>query len=362
MQCNRITYYVFQAVILGFVFLGACKEKSGIQPDIATITESVYASGNVKAEEQYKVVSTVAGTLLKTHVQVGEMIKKGDPIFTIKNPVAGLSVSNAKLSVMRAADNLKKIRDMERQAELLCTKYLQDSLMYVRQKNLWEHQANTRVQFEQAELAMKSSKIEYTNLLSQLEQTRTTLRLEYEAARNNEKISEENAEGYIIRSETSGRIYTIYPEEGEGITPQTVLAIIGKPDKFLIELQVDENDIAKVQPGQLVLVTMDSYKDSLFKARVTKIYPIMDENTGTFTIEGIFTQAPPRLYPHLNLEANILTGRKEKAMVIPREYLTADNCVLTENEEKIKVKVGLKNYEYAEIISGLNKEQKIYKP
>jgi HlyD family secretion protein len=333
-----------------------------VQPDIGTITESVYASGHVKAREQYRVVSTVAGTLLKKHVRVGDSVKKGDPIFTIKNPAAEFTVTNSRLAVRRAEENLKKINEMERQAELLCTRYLQDSIMFVRHRNLWENKAGTKVQMEQAELAMQSSRIEYKNLLSQLDQTRTALKLEYAMARNNARISEENADGYVIRSETDGKVYTIYPEEGEGISPQTVLAIIGKPDQFTIELQVDENDVSRIQTGQEIFVSMDSYKDSVFKARLTKIYPIMNENTGTFTVEGEFTRAPSRLYPHLNLEANILTGRKENVLIIPREYLTDDTYVLAADGQKQKVQVGLKNYEFAEIISGLNSNQKIYKP
>jgi HlyD family secretion protein len=362
MKSKHTLFCYLKLLLLGALFWTSCKNKPAIQPAVGIITESVYASGKVKAAEQYKVFSTVAGTLQQKHVQIGEIVKKGDPIFTVKNQVAELSVSNSRLAVRQVEENMKKIRDMKRQVDLLCAKFLQDSLMYVRQRNLWEQQATSQVQFEQAVLAMKSSKMEYTNLLSQLEQTKTALQLEYKAAKNNVKISEENAGGYIVRSETSGKIYTIYPEEGEGISPQTLLAIIGKPDQFLIEIEVDENDIASVQTGQEILITMDSYKDSVFKATVTSIHPILNENSGTFTVEGAFTHAPPQLYPYMNVEANILTGRKENAMVIPRDYLTEDNCVLVDNGKKLPVKVGLKNYEYVEIISGLSKDQKIYKP
>lgn len=359
MKCN---IFLFSLIILCLQLAQGCKSDEGIQSKVGTITESVYASGNVKAEEQYKVVSSVPGILLKRHIKVGDEVKKGDAVFTIKNPTSDLNIENSQLAVQRAEENLKKIRDLERQVSLLRNKSIQDSLMFERQKKLWDQKVGTKVQLEQAELAFKNSSTEYLNAKSQLNVARIALKLDYEAAKNNMKISKENAESFIIRSETDGKIFTIYPEEGEGVTPQTVLAIIGKQDRFLIEIQVDENDINKINIGQEIFVTLDSYKDSVFKAKVTKIYPIMNVNTGSFTVEGIFTKRPYKLYPHLNLEANILINIKENALIIPREYLVDEEFVILENGQKTKVKVGLKNFENAEIISGLNKDQIIIKP
>jgi HlyD family secretion protein len=361
---NSIVFKIYSVFVLFLLsgFLLGCKNKEGIQPIVGAITESVYGSGNVKAEEQYNVVSSIPGILLKTHVKVGDPVRKDAPIFTIKNPVAEFTIENSQLALRRTEENLKNIKELERQVDLVRNKFRQDSLMFDRQKKLWEQNVGTKVQLEQTELIMKSSKTEYSNRITQLEQARTALSLDYETARNNVRIARENADGYIIRSETEGKIYTINPEEGEGITPQSILAVIGKQDKFLIEIQVDENDIARVRLGQEIFVTMDSYKDSVFKATVSKIYPIMNTNTGTFTVEGVLTKSPKTLYPHLNLEANILIGRKENVLIIPREYLVDDTFVVLESGEKIKVKIGLKNFEHAEILSGLNKDQKIVKP
>jgi multidrug efflux pump subunit AcrA (membrane-fusion protein) len=347
---------------LGLSLLASCKNETGIHPTVGTITESVYASGHVKAEEQYKVFSKVPGILIKRLVKVGDSVERGDSIFTIQNPVVSISIKNSELGLRRAEENLQKIKELKSRIEQLKNKFLQDSLMYVRQKKLWEQNVGTKVQLEQAELNKNSSKTDYLTALQDLKISTTGLKTDYETAKNNLNISKENAEDYVIRSETSGRVYTIYPEEGEGVTPQTVLAVIGKQDKFLIELQVDEDDISRVDLGQEIFVTMDSYKDSVFKARVSNIYPIMNEETSTFTVEGEFINRPSKVYPHLNLEANILIKSKKNAVIIPREFLLEGNYVLLKNKKKVKVNVGLKNFDYVEIVKGLSKDQLIYKP
>lgn len=75
---------------------------------------------------------------------------------------------------------------------------------------------------------------------------------------------------YQIHSDVEGKIYSIFKEEGEMVTPQVPLALIGDASNYLLILQVDENDIVKVHPGQQLYVTMDSYKGQLFQANITK--------------------------------------------------------------------------------------------
>lgn len=349
-------------LLISLLLFYACNKKSGTKPLSGSISESVYASGFVKAENQYTVVSSIPGTLIKVHTKVGEKVSKGDPLFTIKNTVGEYNVGNARLALKKAEESKTVLSEMERRLKVLEAKYNQDSLMFERQKNLFEKEVGTEVQLEQAKLAFISSQAEYRNLISQLNQARINYRLDKQMAENSVKIAEENVEGYIVRSEINGTVFTIYPQVGEVIGGQTALGVIGQKDSFLLEFQVDENDIAKVKTGQKVLVSMDSYQDSVFQAQITRIFPIMDAKTGTFTVEGEFTVEPPKMYPYLNLEANILVNHKNNALVIPREYLVDNEYVMLESGEKVKVRIGLKNYEYAEILEGLNNDQTITKP
>ena len=120
--------------------------------------------------------------------------------------------------------------------------------------------------------------------------------------------------------------------------------------------------MVRVKIGQNVLVTMDSYKDQVFEAVVDKIYPIMDERSRTFKIEAHFTNLPSKLYPNLTIEANIVVQTKKNVLTIPKSYLLKDDCVLVNNDEKRKVKIGLSDYQNVEILSGLQADEMISKP
>ncbi len=99
---------------------------------------------------------------------------------------------------------------------------------------------------------------------------------------------------------------------------------------------------------------MDSYPDEIFEAQVSKIYPIMDSKSKSFTVEAEFITVPKSLYPNLTLEANVVTQTKENTLVIPRNYLFEEEKVITESEDTLKVKTGIKTYQYAEILEGID--------
>jgi multidrug efflux pump subunit AcrA (membrane-fusion protein) len=157
-------------------------------------------------------------------------------------------------------------------------------------------------------------------------------------------------------------LYDILVDEGSLVTTQTPLAIIGKANSFVLELEVDENDMVRVALGQKALVTMDSYKGDVFEAYVDKIVPIMDVRSRTFKIEAHFIKAPPKLYPNLTAEANIIIQTKKNTITIPRSYLIDSGYVIVNNNEKRKVKIGLSDYQKVEILEGLEKDETIYLP
>ena len=127
-------------------------------------------------------------------------------------------------------------------------------------------------------------------------------------------------------------------------------------------MQVDEYDIVNIAIGMKVVVVLNSYKDSIFNAVVTKINPIMNVQSKTFTIEAEFVNQPDILYPNISFEANILLREKDNALLIPRNYLINDSIATDKSGKKLRVKTGLKDYQMIEIISGVDENTELIKP
>ncbi|CAM2983414.1 efflux RND transporter periplasmic adaptor subunit [Flavobacterium frigoris] len=349
-----------------FLALSCSKNSEGIKPTVGSVTESVYASGIIKANDQYTVYSTVNGILQKIKVAAGQPISQGQLLFELESEKAELNTENARLAYQLSQGNSLYIRDkiaeMELKVQSAKDKLTLDESIYNRNNKIRSLEGISEVDFERFELAYKSSKLNYESTKKQLAQLRVQLKNDQDRSSINLKYSQNTQSDFSIKSAMAGRLYDVLVDEGTLITTQTPLAIIGKANSFVLELEVDENDMVRVVLGQKALVTMDSYKGEVFEAIVNKIYPIMDERSRTFKIEAHFVNAPKKLYPNLTAEANIIIKTKENTITIPRSYLVDNEYVIVNNDEKRKVRIGLSDYQKVEILEGLKKDETIYIP
>ena len=350
-------------VTAGYLFSCSAK-KEEISPSEEKITESVYASGVIKGRNQYQVYASVNGVIAQVLVNEGDRVKKGDALMRITNTTAQLNMENARIAAdySSVAANTEKLQELATNTELARIKMESEASLLERQQNLWNQQIGSRNDLDQRELAYKSAVAAYNSAKLRYAQLQKQVSFQEKQSRKNLQISRATSGDFIVRSEVSGKVYSLLKKKGEMAGIQTPVAIVGEENAFMLELQVDEYDIVRVQPAQKVLVTLDSYRGRVFEARIEQINPLMNERTKTFTVDAVFVQAPPSLYPNLSCEANIVIAEKEKALVIPRNCLLEGDYVLLAGKEKRKVTVGLKDLQKAEILEGLTIKDVLLKP
>ena len=355
---------LFVPVLLLVVSCG--KKAETITPTLGPITESVYASGVVKAEGQYQVYPTVNGTVTVRLVNEGDTVKAGQPLLRIDDRSSSASARNAdaqlRLLEQNARDSgpvLAQLREGVLQAR---DKYTVDSTNYARQQALWKQQIGSQNELDQRELAYTTSKAAYNRANKALAEARDRLRTELEVARNNLAISAAGNDDRTPRSLIDGIVYDLMIEPGELATTQRAVAVIGSAADLYLELEVDEYDITKIKLGQQAYISLDSYTGQSFEATITRIVPLMDERSRTFKVEARFKQRPPALYPNLTCEASIVLQKKEKALTIPAAYLIEGNEVLTAPDVRTPVKTGARDMEKVEVLEGIDVNTELYKP
>ncbi len=354
-------------LLLLFVpLLGCGKKRETVLPTVGPITESVYASGTVKAEGQYTVYPVVTGAVLDVLVKEGDTVKAGQPLLRIDDRGSAASARSAdaqlRLLELSARENgpvLAQLREAVVQAR---DRFALDSINYARQQALWAQQIGSRNELDQRELAYTTSRTNLARAVKAYEESRDRLRTELNVARNNATISSASNDDRTPRSLLDGIVYDLMVEPGELATPQKPLAVIGSARELYLELEVDEYDIRLVKPGQKAYVTLDSYDGTAFEAEVSRIIPIMDERSRTFKVEARFIQRPPVLFPNLTVEANIVLRTKENALTIPAAYLLPGDYVLTAPDERVQVRTGARDLEKVEVLEGLTAGTELYKP
>lgn len=353
-------------LIVLVALMTACgKKRESTKPTHEELVEAVYSSVVIEPVDAYKVNSSITGYIDEVYFKEGDFVKKGDLLFLISNKPIELNEQNAELNYELLKDSYdgaaNLIEEMKLDQKSSKMKMMNDSVNYQRFKMLYDKNACSKFELDNASMAYELSKNNYLSVSKRIVRKEKELRNQINQSKNNLNASSLKTKDYYIRSNIDGKLFQTFKEKGEFVSMQEPIAIVGNAQDYKLKMLIDEVDISKVSIGQKVLVTLEAYKSKVFEAKITKIAPKMDAQTQTFEIEATFVNKPSKLYMGLTGEGNIVINEKKKALVIPREYLQAGNKVETENGF-VKVKTGLSNWSFIEIVSGLDENTVILKP
>jgi HlyD family secretion protein len=365
MSFKKDRQYCIALLSLLLALFSCTPEPQKIRPQVEELIISVYASVVVQPESLYSVYPEASGVIEHLYIQEGDTLSKGQLLARIKAPNQALNVSSAQLKADLAKANLSgeasRLSLMEEEMATTQKQLHIDSLNYFRQQRLWEQNIGSKAELESKQLQYELSRDQLAAQKKKWQQTKLELENTLRQSQNALKQSVNSLQDFSIRSKIDGRVYTLHKNEGELINPQEPLAEIGASKAFLLEMQVDEVDIARVLVGQQVVIALDAFEDQTFSAKVSKIYPTKDDRTQTFKVEALLDSMPARLYAGLAGEASIIIQRKSNALSIPADYLLPGNKVRTETGE-VAVQIGARNINKIEILSGIDSTTVLLKP
>lgn len=172
----------------------------------------------------------------------------------------------------------------------------------------------------------------------------------------------------VLRAPFDGIVADISGELGEYATPSppgipTPPAIDLIDDSCLyVSAPIDEVDAPMVKVGQAGRITLDALKGKQFAGTVTRIAPYvldLEKQARTVEVEAKFNEAPKaeRLLVGYSADIEIIHDAHENALRIPTAALLEGKRVLLYRDgalEERTVGTGLSNWEYTEIVSGLD--------
>jgi RND family efflux transporter MFP subunit len=127
-----------------------------------------------------------------------------------------------------------------------------------------------------------------------------------------------------------------------------------------ISAEVDEEDIADVQPGQKVLIKADAFPGKIMNGTVQAITPKGDPVARSYRVRiGFSVDAP--LMIGMTAETNIITREVKNALLVPADAVQGNKLwVVRDGQLKhIPVSVGAKGATQTEIIEGVTNEDSI---
>jgi RND family efflux transporter MFP subunit len=247
------------------------------------------ASGYVTARREATVSSKVTGKVVEVLIEEGLKVTNGQVL-------ARLDDSNVKTSLDVAAAQLASAKAAVAETEA----QLDDA----------------NQEFKRAQ-ALNSQHIESQSDLDLAESNAKALQAHLVEDQLNIAVAERTVDEWqqqmddmIIRAPFDGVITTKDAQPGEMISPvsagggftRTGIGTIVDMNSLEIEIDVNENYIDRVQPGQAVEATLDAYPEWKIPCKVIAIIPTADRDKSTVKVRVGFDQLDPRILPDMSVK------------------------------------------------------------
>jgi len=200
-----------------------------------------------------------------------------------------------------------------------------------------------------------------------------TAQLNVEQARLNLESAQLALDETILTAPVSGTVTTVAASAREmvGTSAMVTMADLSNP---LVEFYLDETDLDLIAVGYEVEVTFDALPDAVFSGHVVRVDPALVDMEGAPAIQALARLEPEEqqsgvlgtLPMGLNATVEVIAGSAENVLLVPVEALRELSpgeyavFVMVDGEPQMRqVEVGLMDYTYAEIVSGLQQGDQV---
>ncbi|MBI4913879.1 MAG: efflux RND transporter periplasmic adaptor subunit [Acidobacteria bacterium] len=300
------------AVLVLFSVAMASRGEKGQAVQVAKVDRQdlqakVSANGKIQAVTKADISANLVGQVTRLAVREGDSVKKGQFLMEI-DPRNARANSEAMEANMRAA-----------QSDYASARATLAQVRSDFERSQANHKAGiiSAAEFEKARTALETAKASEESSRRRAEQAQAT--------RNQSKVGLAYT---TITSPIDGVVTARRIELGETAVPGiqnqagTVLLTISDMSRIEAEMEVDEASIPNVKVDQEAQVRIDAYPNQLFQGIVTEVggSPILklSQNEATkFKVKVRIKNPPLTIKPGLSAQADIFTGRREKALAVP---------------------------------------------
>ena len=322
------------------------------------LVQTVVATGRVVAVSRAQIGSPVTGVVIERRVREGDRVQAGDVLAVLRADDMEAAVRDAEAALAQLQQSTRpQAQAALREAEARLTQATREAQ---RRRELFQQQAIAREEMEQAIQAETTAR-------ANAEQARLTARSllagnpAEAAARARVASSKAQLAKTTIRAEVAGTVLTRNAEPGDLVQPGRILFEIAQTGDTEIQVPLDEKNLEVLAIGQTAMCIADAYPARPFPAKVGFIAPSVDPQRGTVDIRLTVTPVPSFLRQDMTVSVNVETGRRDKAIVVPNEALTAMDgnraelwVVVDGRATKRPVQLGLRGLTQTEVTSGLH--------
>lgn len=360
---------VLLVVLAGAGFL----VKTRLAPPSVTVTpvvrgkaiDAVYATGTVEADDRVNVKAKTSGSTLEILVKEGDRVKRGDVLARIDNPSASFDLNRGRADLnaasQQAGNSAPQLAALEAQAAALDADRKLARVELERTETLAKSNALPSAELDRARARVSQLEAQIAAVEAQKRSLRIELRSSVAQKSAQVQSLASRVNDTVVRAPLDGVVLAKYVELGEVVALNQTLFKVGDTSNLVLEVAVDEADIARVHPapgaqGSAAAVSLYAFPKQIFRGHVFEVFPDANRERKSFLAKVRLDSPPPELRSGMSAEVNIVSAEKDGALLAPSSaeehgvvWVVQDGRV-----HRRKVRVGIRDLLRVELLSGVS--------
>lgn len=327
-------------------------DKDGLKEvDVTTgsIVEKAVAVGQIQPRQKFQVKSKISGIVRRSFVQVGDVVKAGDPLFEIAPDPTPLEVTEVDRRVESAQASFRRAEtDFQRASELSRSGVLPNSDVDAKKEA-----------YELARVALMKA-----------QQDRELTRRGRLTVGGTESI---------IRAPAAGTVLSRAVNPGDPIVPLTSyqpgteMATIADMSDLIFKGTVDEIDVGKLSLGMTARIKVGALPTDVVTGKVARIAPQAQQKEGATLFDVEIELEPGQkitLRAGYSANADVIIREKNDVLVVPERLVAFEDGGKKATVEipgdgpkaapkKVEIKTGISDGLNVEVSAGLKKGDKV---
>jgi HlyD family secretion protein len=340
------------------------------------IRSLISTNGKIEPVSNFEAHAPANATVQRVLVKEGDFVKKGQLLLALEDADARTQAAHAQTQLKAAQADISAIERGGTQEEVLS---LDAQMVKARtdrdsaQRNLdalrrlQPQGAASAGEVREAENALARADAQL-NLLQQKQTKRYSnpevarVRAQREEAHAAYDAAQDVLAKSNVRAPFDGIVYSLPVKQGSFVSGGDLLLQIADLRKVQVRAFVDEPDVGKLAPGNLLEVTWDAIPGRTWQGTVNAIPATVklrgSRNVGETTC--IVDNKDLRLLPNVNVGVTIVVGEHDNVLVAPREAVRMDDSrpyvlqVLGHELKRRDVATSISNLTQVEVTGGLS--------
>jgi len=291
----------------------------------------------------------------------------------LKEDRAALDVLRARWAQMETGARPEEITQAEQLVRQTKASWETSLDNYGRLKNLKDRDFISQQRLDEAMLQVTLSEAEYRSASEKLtllkkgarQEDRDALLAQIRQAEATVRLAEMQLKNTTICAPISGVVSKRFVDQGTLVSKTTPIVRIVAMHRVKAVVQIVESELAQLRCGTTADISVDAYREEIFKGTVTCISPTVDPESRTADVEIQMDNRDYRLKPGMFARVNLVVQRRNGVLLLSEDSLLRESGsarVFIHDSGRAslrEVTLGLEGEQNVEVLGGLQEGDEV---